>query len=109
MPDLRNNTTNSFGLSEETTALLVGVFQKFRQVQEVKIFGSRAIGNYRAGSDIDLVVLAPNLSHDDLLNIQIALEDLELLYEIDCLVYHKINEPALREHIDLAGKTLYTA
>ena len=109
MTDLKNNTTNNFGLSDETTALLVGVFKKFPQVQEVKIFGSRVMENYRAGSDIDMVVLAPALSHDELLNLQIALEDLELLYDIDCLVYHKITEPALREHIDLVGKTLYKA
>ena len=109
MPDLKNNTTNDFGLSEETRTLLVGVFQKFPQVQEVKIFGSRAMGNYRPGSDIDLVVVAPSLSHDELLNLQVGLEDLELLYEIDCLAYHKITEPALREHIDLVGKTFYKA
>lgn len=109
MPDSKNNTTNNYGLSAETTALLVGVFKKFPQVEEVKIFGSRAMGTFRAGSDIDLVVLTPVLSHDELLDLQIALEDLELLYEIDCLVYQKITEPALQEHIDLVGKTFYKA
>lgn len=109
MPDLKNNTANNYGLSAETTALLVGIFKKFPQVEEVKIFGSRAMGTFRAGSDIDLVVLAPVLSHDELLDLQIALEDLELLYEIDCLVYHQITEPALQEHIDLVGKTFYKA
>lgn len=107
MPDLMNKTTNNFGLSEETTNTLLEVFQKFPQVKEVKVFGSRAIGNYRPGSDIDLALYADSLVHHDYMEILRELEDLELLYEIDCIDYHNIKEPALQEHIDIVGKTLY--
>ena len=67
------------------------------------------MGNYRPGSDIDLVIISPYLSHEDHMKIFNALEDLELLYEIDCLNYTSIKEPALKEHIDNYGKILYKA
>lgn len=109
MPDLKNNTTHKFGLSPETTTLIKEVFIKFPQIKEVKLFGSRAMGNYRPGSDIDLAIFSDALTHGELMNILRELEDLELLYEIDCIDYKKITEPALKEHINLLGKTFYPA
>lgn len=107
MPDLKNNITNDFGLSREITFLIQEVFSKFPKISEVKIFGSRALGNYRPGSDIDLAIFGSSLTHDDLMAILKELEELELLYEIDCIDYQNIKEPALREHIDLYGKTFF--
>jgi len=49
----------------------------------VNIFGSRSKGNYRAGSDIDLAVVGKNIDYKLLLDLQCAIEDLELLYTID--------------------------
>ena len=73
------------------------------------MFGSRAMGSFRPGSDIDLAIFSDSLTHDDLMNILRELEDLELLYEIDCIDYHTIKEPALQEHINLVGKTFFKA
>lgn len=109
MPDLKKNTKSKFGLSEKTIALLRDAFRKFPEVKKVKIFGSRAMGNYRPGSDIDLAVFADALPHNTLINILRKIEDLELLYEIDCLDYNKIDNPELREHIDVIGKTFFKA
>lgn len=108
MPDLKNNITNDFGLSREITLLIQDVFERFPQIKEVKIFGSRAMGNFRPGSDIDLAIFSKSLTHDDLMNILRELEELELLYEIDCINYYGLKEPALQEHINLKGKTFYT-
>ncbi|WP_424494122.1 nucleotidyltransferase domain-containing protein [Salinimicrobium sp. GXAS 041] len=106
---MSNNTLNNYGLSSETLNLLNDVFRSFPEIEMVKIFGSRAMGNYRPGSDIDLVIISRYLSHEEHLKILNALEDLELLYEIDCLIYRSIKEPALKEHIDDYGKILYKA
>lgn len=109
MPNLKSNTTNNFGISEEVIALITNVFNKFPTIKEVKIFGSRAMGNYKPGSDIDLAIFSDSLTHNDLLDILQELEDLELLYEIDCLDYNKTKEPALKEHINHVGITFYKA
>lgn len=67
------------------------------------------MGNYRPGSDIDFAIFGNDLTHEDLMNLLNELENLELLYEIDCVDFSKIKEPALKEHIDLVGKTFYSA
>ncbi|WP_373059382.1 nucleotidyltransferase domain-containing protein [Zunongwangia sp. H14] len=106
---MKKNTSNKFGLSEETIHLLESALSKFPQIQEVKIFGSRAMGTYRPGSDIDLAIFSDDLSHLDWLDLLDGIEDLNLLYEIDCLYYNKIDTPALKEHIDQVGKVFYKA
>ena len=108
MPDLQNNIIPDSGLSRETSSLIREVFSKFPQIKEVKLFGSRGMGTYHPGSDIDLAIFGDNLTHRDLMDILRELEDLELLYEIDCIIYDKITAPALQEHIDLMGKTFYS-
>ncbi len=47
---------NRFGISDSSYALIISVFEKFPQVETALIFGSRAKGNYRNGSDIDLAI-----------------------------------------------------
>lgn len=109
MATLKKNMTSNFGLSAQTIALLHSAFSKFPAIDEVQIFGSRATGKFRAGSDIDLAIFSPTLSYNDLLDLQITIDDLELLYKIDLLDYKKIDHPALKNHIDQAGKTFYSA
>ncbi|WP_373059460.1 nucleotidyltransferase domain-containing protein [Zunongwangia sp. H14] len=109
MATLRKNTKNSFGLSPETIALLHSAFSKFPAVDEVRVFGSRAMGNFKPGSDIDLAVFSPGMSYNDLLDLKIAIDDLELLYKIDVLDYKKIDHQELKDHINYVGRTLYKA
>lgn len=107
MQNSRPNTTNKYGLSENIISLLQNTFSRSPKIELVKIFGSRAMGNYQPGSDIDLAFCAKNFSHDDFLNLSLSIDDLVLLYEIDLIDYHKINNPNLKEHIDTIGKGFY--
>lgn len=45
-----------YGLSEINGKRIMDVFSRFSEVQEAVLFGSRAKGNYRQGSDIDIAV-----------------------------------------------------
>lgn len=96
-----------FGLSNETIQSIRAVFSRYKQIGEVWLFGSRAKGNYHSGSDIDLAIKSEQFTASELLELQIDLEKLELLYKIDLVLYHTIKEPALQEHIDRAGKLFY--
>ena len=96
-----------FGLSDTVISELQGVFRRHPNIQEVIIFGSRAKGNYREGSDIDLAAIGNNLDYNQLLSILIEIDDLELLYQVDLLDYQKhINTP-IGEHIDRVGQVFY--
>lgn len=96
------------GLSEAVLARLREVFAAAPGVEEAVLFGSRAKGVAGAGSDIDLALKGPGLSPHDLLRIANALDDLLLPYKIDLALYSQIDTPALREHIDRVGVTIFS-
>lgn len=98
---------NEFGLSAKTVESLRSVFAKYTEIREVILYGSRAKGNYRAGSDIDLTLKGEGLALSLLLKIENELDDLLLPYKIDLSLYDKIDSEGVKEHIDRAGKTFF--
>lgn len=96
-----------YGLSDFVIADLQNVFKSFPAIDEVLIFGSRAKGNYRDGSDIDLALVskAP-ISYNDMMDIKIKIDDLGLLYKVDLVDYYKKKGTPLGNHIDRVGKPL---
>ncbi len=45
-----------FGLSDKHLEEIIAVISSFAEVNESLIFGSRAIGNFKKGSDVDIVI-----------------------------------------------------
>jgi len=68
------------------------------------ITGSRAKGNYRKGSDIDLSLVAPTVGVSDLLKIENEIEELLLPYKVDLSLFHLIENKELVDHIKRIGK-----
>ncbi|WPM32974.1 nucleotidyltransferase domain-containing protein [Hydrogenobacter sp. T-2] len=73
------------GLDEKTIELLREFFKSYPKVERVYLFGSRAKGSYTRGSDIDLLLIAPQMSFSEYLRLYSSLEELDLLYEIDLI------------------------
>ena len=96
-----------FGLSDDVIEEIQGVFCKHPEVEKVLIFGSRAKGNYRIGSDIDLAVIGNNLDYRLLLKIGCEIDDLELLYGVDLLDYQSKKTTPSGEQIDRVGQVFY--
>ena len=95
------------GLSEETVEKMLSVFAEFPQIEKAVLYGSRAKGNFKIGSDIDLTLYGKNLSQHLLGDIAEILDDLLLPYTIDLSIFDKINHHALREHIERVGIVFY--
>jgi predicted nucleotidyltransferase len=95
-----------FGLSPETIEKLRKVFFNHPEIKKIIIYGSRAKGNYKDGSDIDITLVAPDLNFSDLLNIENELDDLMLPYKIDLSLFHLIENQQVIEHISRVGKIL---
>ncbi len=106
MNDSQGKTT--YGLSQKTIKKINLVFQKVEAVDAVILYGSRAKGNFKPGSDIDLVLKGKKLDLHLLNKISLALDDLLLPYIFDISIYHQINNPDLIAHISRVGKTFYT-
>lgn len=96
-----------YGLDNDVLSEIMAVFRQYPAVSRVVIFGSRAMGTYRPGSDIDLAVDGDALSMGDILNLLDALENLDLLYKFDLLDRDTLTEPALIDHIDRVGIPIY--
>lgn len=95
------------GLSDTNIQKIQNVFKQFPQIQKVILFGSRAKGNFKNGSDIDLALLGENLDSTLLAQIEIVLDDLYLPYFFDLCIFENIQNLALKEHIDRVGKIFY--
>jgi predicted nucleotidyltransferase len=94
-------------LSDQTLANIVDIFFSVEELEQAILYGSRAKGNYRPGSDIDLTIKGSRLNQSILFNISEQLKQLALPYEIDLSIYSQINNASLIEHIDRAGIVLY--
>jgi len=96
----------SFGLSQKTMALLESVFKKYPAINQVKIYGSRAVGNYEKGSDIDLVFFSD--SGEDLSSrLSWDLDELPTPYFFDVVNYNQLNTGYLKKEIDQNARVLY--
>jgi predicted nucleotidyltransferase len=96
-----------FGLKDNHLNLIKSVFEGHTNVSKVVIYGSRAKGNYRAGSDIDLTLFGENLNFNTLLKIENELDDLLLPYHIDLSIFNNIENNDLIEHINRVGIVFY--
>ncbi len=98
---------NIFGLKISVINQIKGVFLNYPQVQEVILYGSRAMGNYKNGSDIDLTVKGDELNLAILNKIDWELDDLLLPYTFDLSLYKHIDNSDLINHIKQVGKVFY--
>ncbi len=87
------------GLSPAILADLKMVFRRYPEVQAVWIYGSRARGDYRPGSDIDLAIVAPHISAERFAALFGELEALPIAFPMDVLRWEEVTDPGLKENI----------
>jgi predicted nucleotidyltransferase len=97
-----------FGLNAEDVAKINRVFSDFDAIESVFIYGSRAKGNYKNGSDIDLTLVEQKMSFSEFLALETQLDELLLPYKIDLSQKRKIANPDLLSHINRVGQLFYT-
>jgi len=91
-----------YGISQNALDKIKTVLFSMQGVEQVILFGSRAKGNYKEGSDIDLTVKG-NLAFENLVKMSVTLDDLNLPWEIDLSLYSQIENKNLLDHIDRVG------
>ena len=96
----------AFGLSSEDIQIIQHVISLFPEVKKTLVYGSRAKGTHKPGSDIDLA-LKGDLTIDTVSKIHYQLnEETNLPIFFDVLDYHSIKNSTLKDHIDRVGKSL---
>lgn len=97
-----------FGLKEATVQKICDVFANYPQVEKAVLYGSRAKGNYKNGSDIDLALFgSDDLTLRVLFRIMEEIDDLLLPYTIDLSIFHHISDPDVVEYIERVGVAFY--
>lgn len=103
---IKNQSILEFGLPNGILQLFCDLFNTYLEIDEVKIYGSRAFGNCNHSSDIDLAFYTKSkkqLTED----LQQKLDALPTPYLFDVTDYNKIKHKPLKENIDKVGKTIY--
>ncbi|HPJ13160.1 MAG TPA: nucleotidyltransferase domain-containing protein [Caldisericia bacterium] len=97
-----------YGLLERDLHYMIKAFVKHPEIDKVILFGSRAMGNYKRSSDVDLAIIGDNV---DTRIIAILLDDLNeefpIPYYFDVIHYQKISNEELKKHIDTEGIVLW--
>ncbi|MDR2642667.1 MAG: nucleotidyltransferase domain-containing protein [Planctomycetaceae bacterium] len=96
-----------FGLKQQHIDAICACFADFPAIHEVIIYGSRAKGNYKNGSDIDLTIVDGNLSLSNLMRLENTIDNLMLPYKFDLSLKRKITNPDLIDHINRVGQVFY--
>ncbi len=96
-----------FGLSPDVIRNIKKEFSKFPQIEKVILYGSRAKGNYKDGSDIDVTLIGKNLNLKTVYALEEFLEALYLPYSFDISIFTQIDNDDLIEHILNVGKDFY--
>jgi uncharacterized protein len=96
-----------FGLKARDFARICEVLEHDPRIDEAILYGSRAKGSQKPGSDIDLALNGKDLDLQALNEISLKLDDLLLPYTFDLSIYDQINNPDLIDHIKRVGKVFY--
>ncbi|MGD1088116.1 MAG: restriction endonuclease subunit S [Verrucomicrobiota bacterium] len=96
-----------YGLTEKAVEKICAVFARFPAIEKAVLYGSRAKGDFKTGSDIDLTLYGEALTADLRSAIASALDDLLLPYTIDLSIFDELNHAKLREHIERVGVLFY--
>ncbi|MDF1571946.1 MAG: nucleotidyltransferase domain-containing protein [Bacteroidales bacterium] len=97
-----------YGLDKKDIEKILELLSKYPEIEKAIIYGSRAKGNYRDGSDIDLSLVGENLDLNTLLKIEHQVDDLLLPYKLDISLFHNIENNDLIDHIERVGIIFYT-
>lgn len=96
------------GLRDGDIALIVDAAKRFPEIRQLVLFGSRAKGTRKPGSDVDLAIVGRNLTYESSIRLSSILnEELPLPFFFDVVNYHSITEPDLLAHIDRVGIVIF--
>lgn len=96
-----------YGLSDIALETLRNLFSRNGNIEQVVLYGSRAKGDFRPFSDVDIVLVGEKLSRADLRQIILALDDSSLPYRFDVSIFHDLSNRDLIAHIERVGVVLY--
>jgi len=97
---------SDFGLKNEVLFAVTETFRSEPRILRTAIFGSRAKGDFKPYSDVD-IALYGDLNITDVENVIAELDELPLVYKFDVVAYGLVKNPEFRQHIERVGIGIY--
>lgn len=97
-----------FGLKNGELESIRSVLSKYPEIEKAMVFGSRAMGNFKPGSDFDLALFGREIPRQTILSLYDKLNEVSNLpYHFDIVNYNEISSPDFKKHIDDFGVTIW--
>ena len=98
---------NTFGLDADDRKAILSILAAHPEVESALVYGSRARGNFKQGSDIDMVLTGKNLTDQVLLDVCAEFRDSNVPYMVDIIAEHDIQDENLKREIEVTGQVFY--
>ena len=95
------------GLTTEDLKALNATFAKSEHIERVVLYGSRAKGNFKPFSDVDITLFGSELTQSDLSQLLVDIDDLLLPYQFDVSLFKTLKNQDLIAHIERVGIEIY--
>ena len=92
-----------YGLTDKELQTLQTLFAANARIDRAILYGSRAKGNYKPFSDVDIVLKGEELTRMDINRLQASIEESSLPYKFDISLFASLKTPELIGHIERVG------
>jgi predicted nucleotidyltransferase len=96
----------NFGLPKNYLEKICKIFKKYEKIEKAILYGSRALGTYKQGSDIDITIIAPKMSFSEYVDLISKLDEAKIPNKIDLTKYDLIDDK-IKDHIQRVGIIIY--
>lgn len=97
-----------FGVDKSIIEDIVNIIKKYKEITRAVIFGSRARGDYKKASDIDIALFGDNLTNTINTKIFFEIDELYMPYKVDLINFNTLGkENKIRENILKEGVEIY--
>lgn len=96
-----------YGLDKTDWDKLTAIFTNHEKIEKAVLYGSRAKGNYKPFSDVDITLFGNGLTRNDLIRISLDIDDLLLPYQFDISIFESLKNSSLIDHINRIGINIY--
>lgn len=98
-----------FGIPDKSMQMITEAIANFDTIEKAFFYGSRAIGNYKNGSDVDIAIKGENITYNNVVRLSSILnQELPLPYFFDVTHYESLQNDELKKHIDDVGVLIYS-
>jgi len=96
-----------FGLKDSIIIKIKDVLLKYDEIEKALIFGSRARGDYKKTSDIDIAIFSHNMTSSRINLLRNDFDDLDIIYTVDVVDFNKLSKEELKNNIINDGMVIY--